>query len=466
MLQAETAKDNTLQKLKSYIDKGTFNKTDKTLQPYFAIRNNISTFNNLVMFNEKIIIPSNLQQKMITIAHEGHQGMTRTVQRLRRTVWWPKLKYQVEHFIKNCHDCQVIGPLPPPTPLIMTDIPEGSWLLVGCDLCGPFPTGESLLVCIDYYSRYPEVEILHKTKASVITSKLRKLFCRYGAPETLVTDNGPQFKNNSEFKALMTEFDIHHRRVTPYHPIANGEVKRFNRNLKKCIQTSISKGIDWRISLQNFLLNYRNTIHSTTGVTPAELLFGRPLRDKLPSPSQRITDKNQLNQAAVSKDIASKAAIKSYADTKRKASEHHIKIGQQVLITNNSPHRNKYTTKWDKTPRTVTQVKGNSIIMDSKGKSIMRSSRQVKPYHNNNKQPVNNNNISSNNSSDSESDETNDNQSDTETIPYQRNLSEGEDINDIPTDNEADNELSDNEGHNTAKRIRAIPKKLLDYVLE
>ena len=331
VLQAETAKDNTLQKLKSYIDKGTFNKTDKTLQPYFAIRNNISTFNNLVMFNEKIII---------------------TVQRLRRTVWWPKLKYQVEHFIKNCHDCQVVGPLPPPTPLKMTDIPEGSWLLVGCDLCGPFPTGESLLVCIDYYSRYPEVDILHKTKASVITSKLRKLFCRYGAPETLVTDNGPQFKNNSEFKALMTAFDIHHRRVTPYRPIANGEVERFNRNLKKCIQTSISKGIDWRISLQNFLLNYRNTIHSTTGVTPAELLFERPLRDKLPSPSQRITDKNQLNQASVSKDIASKAAIKSYADTKRKASEHHIKIGQQVLITNNSPHRNKYTTKWDKTPRT------------------------------------------------------------------------------------------------------------------
>ena len=73
VLQAETAKDNTLQKLKSYIDKGSFNKTDKTLQPYFAIRNNISTFNNLVMFNEKIIIPSNLQQ-MITIAHEGHQG--------------------------------------------------------------------------------------------------------------------------------------------------------------------------------------------------------------------------------------------------------------------------------------------------------------------------------------------------------------------------------------------------------
>ena len=229
--------------------------------------------------------------------------------------------------------------------------------MVGCDLCGPFPSGESLLVCVDYHSRYPETEILRSVKTSVISDRLRKMFCRYGAPETLVTDNGPQFISN-EFKDLMSEFNIQHRRVTPYHPIANGEVERFNRSLKKCIQTAISEGINWRIALQSFLLNYRTTPHSTTGVPPSELFFGRKIRDKLP-----VLPKVHATQSVdiAKKDAAKKQAMKSYADLNRKAKQHAISVGQEVLITNNAPHRNKYTPRWLPTPGIVTAVKGNML---------------------------------------------------------------------------------------------------------
>lgn len=139
--------------------------------------------------------------------------------------------------------------------------------MLGCDLCGPFPNGEHLLVCVDYYSRYPEVEIIHKTSSEVIASKLRKLFCRYGCPEMIVTDNGPQFQKKTAFTNLLQEFGVSHRKVAPYHPEANGEVERFNRNLKKCIQTAIAEGQNWRHALENFLLSYHTTIHSTTGAT-------------------------------------------------------------------------------------------------------------------------------------------------------------------------------------------------------
>ena len=139
-----------------------------------------------------------------------------------------------------------------------------------------------ILVCVDYFSRYPEVEILHKIDAKNITNKLRKLFCRYGPPETLVTDIGPQFRDETCFKTLMAEFNINHHKVTPYHPEANGEVERFNRNLKKTIQTAIAEKQNWRIVLENFLLAYRTTPHATTNKTPAELMFGREINDKLP----------------------------------------------------------------------------------------------------------------------------------------------------------------------------------------
>jgi len=65
-----------------------------------------------------------------------------------------------------------------------------------------------------------------------------------------------------------------HRHVTPYDPSANGEVERFNWNLKKCIQAAVTEGVDWRKALQNFLMNYRSTPHRIIGETPAKLLFG------------------------------------------------------------------------------------------------------------------------------------------------------------------------------------------------
>jgi len=63
----------------------------------------------------------------------------------------------------------------------MTPIPDVAWLMVGCDICGPFSTEENLLVCIDYHSRYPEVEIMHKVTSQHVAAKMRKPFCRYGS---------------------------------------------------------------------------------------------------------------------------------------------------------------------------------------------------------------------------------------------------------------------------------------------
>ena len=98
--------------------------------------------------------------------------------------------------------------------------------MLDCDLCGPFPTGEHLLVCVDYYSRFPNVETAHNVTASSIISNLCKLLCCYGVQEILVTHNGPQ-SISTERKALLKEFNIKHRRVTPYHPAANDVVEQF-----------------------------------------------------------------------------------------------------------------------------------------------------------------------------------------------------------------------------------------------
>ena len=224
------------------------------------------------------------------------------------------------------------------------------------------------------------IKILRKIDSTHIASKLRKLFCRYGAPDTLVTDNGPQFRMNTVFTSLMKEFGIKHRKVTPYHPEANGEVERFNRNLKKLIQAAIAEHQNWRTALQNFLLAYRTTPHATTGVAPAELMFNRPIKDKLPN--AKPPAKKPSDDLICDYDCRKKAIIAKHAEKCTHAKHHTIKIGDSVLIVNTQTHRDKFTPRWKNEPYIVAQTKGNSIfIRDGKNRIIMRTSSHVKPYH-------------------------------------------------------------------------------------
>ena len=77
-----------------------------------------------------------------------------------------------------------------------------------------------------------------------------------------------------------------HHYNTPLWPRANGEVERQNRSLLKAMRVFQAEGKDWRLELNKFLLAYRSTSHTTTGVSPAELFFKRRLTTKLPEFTQ------------------------------------------------------------------------------------------------------------------------------------------------------------------------------------
>ena len=156
-------------------------------------------------------------------------------------------------------------------------MPASPLLSVAVDLCGPFPTGETLLILVDYYSRFPFVEILKSTTSATIISKLFKIFSVHGLPETLTSDNGGQFTSN-EMESFLKINGSTHTRTTPLWPQANGQVERLNRVIKKAIQAAINEGRNWKHELDTFLLSYRNTPHCTTYETPSLIIFSRTVR--------------------------------------------------------------------------------------------------------------------------------------------------------------------------------------------
>ena len=135
---------------------------------------------------------------------------------------------------------------------------------------------------LDETTGFPEVEIMTKTTAFLTIRAFNKVFARHGLPRTLKSDNGLPFQSQ-DVKDYPAAYDIHHHHVTPLWPQANGKVEGFMKPMGKAIRGAWAEGRDWQRELFAFLLNYRTTPHSSTGVTPAEVLFKRVIRSTVPS---------------------------------------------------------------------------------------------------------------------------------------------------------------------------------------
>ena len=139
--------------------------------------------------------------------------------------------------------------------------------------------------------------------------------------------------------------------------------------LGKALKTAKLYGRPWRQELQRFLLHYRTTPHSTTGVPPAELLFNRTVRGKLPVLKKRVV---RRHSEARKMDEKRQSYNKQYADEKRHAKESSIKVGDCVLIR--QERRNKLTSNYNSEPYTVTYKNKCEITARNKdGHTVRRN---------------------------------------------------------------------------------------------
>ena len=78
----------------------------KHLAPFLSNRHELSVApNSLLLRDTRIVFPCSLQQSMVRIAHEGHQGFVKTAALLRERVWFPRMRTMVDDTIKDCAEC-------------------------------------------------------------------------------------------------------------------------------------------------------------------------------------------------------------------------------------------------------------------------------------------------------------------------------------------------------------------------
>ncbi|XP_052809099.1 uncharacterized protein K02A2.6-like [Mya arenaria] len=380
-----TTQDKTMMKAIEYTKYGKWHNIKTIENPEISleeltslrsVKDELTVHGKTILLRDRrIVLPASLRQRAIHIAHEGHQGTTRTKAFLRSKVWFPNMNEMVKDIVKGCIAClATTKERNRNEPLKMSELPSGPWQNLSADFCRPLPSGEYLFVITDEYSRYPIVEIVKSVSANRVIPVLDKTFAEFGIVKTIKTDNGSSF-NSDAFKQFATYCGFTHRRITPRWPKANSQAEAFNKPLMKIVRAAHVEGENWKQELLKFLRQYRATPHTVSGFTPYRLMFQREPNTKLPKVYENSSEP-KVDEVVRQRDERSKSESKSYSDTRHNAVKYNINVGDKVLLENEN--KTKLSPKYIPSPYTVKGKKGAMITAENENHEVTRNSSRFK----------------------------------------------------------------------------------------
>ena len=196
---------------------------------------------------------------------------------------------------------------------------------------------------VNYFSRYPEVYKLTTTTSKSIIISLRTAFSQHGIPETLRTDNGPQF-NLIEFTEFVQQYDFTHNTSSPHFPASNGQAERTVQIIRQLLKNAD----DYHL----VLLSYRATPFPWCGKSPAELFMGRKIRTLLPQTTASLVPQWHYLPEFKTANKKFKDQQKNYYDVRhRVCSLPDIPDNTDVWITTNEQNSTGRTIRRADAPR-------------------------------------------------------------------------------------------------------------------
>ena len=231
-----------------------------------------------------------------------------------------------------------------------------------------------ILTLVDYATRFPEAVPLSNIETERVAEALVDIFCRVGLPREMLSDMGTQFTSGlmSKVSRLVS---MKHLTTTPYHPICNGLVEKFNGTLKQMLRRLChQKPKDWDKYINAALFAYREVPQESLGFSPFELVYGRHVRgpmtilkklwtnevadSEVKSTYQYVTDLREKLELTshMARENLRKAASRYCKYYNGKTRTRSMKVGDKVLVLLPND-TNKLLMQW-KGPFPITEKLG------------------------------------------------------------------------------------------------------------
>ena len=314
--------------------------------------NSISPFSikdGYMYHDQAICVAEPLRKKVMDEAHAspyaGHRGIAPTMAALERYFFWPTLRSDIERYVRECLVCQKVKydrhksygflqPLP---------IPEVPWQSIAMDFVTGLPRtqagNDAIWTIVDRFSKQAHFIPVRKTIKADHMARifLAQIFKHHGMPRSIVSDRDPRM-TSLFWKALFENLGTKLKFSSAYHPQTDGQSEVANATVLDLLKSYVAdRQTDWERYLPLVEFAYNNTVHSTTGKAPFEIIYGKPLlppilltKDKIFAADTFVRDLD-LAYSQVKKAIErSQAKHKKAADKHRRGLE--IKKGDYVLL--------------------------------------------------------------------------------------------------------------------------------------
>ena len=226
-------------------------------------------------------IPPGFRRSIFNSLHNlSHPGIKATQRLITERYVWPNINRDVRQWTRTCLHCQRCKiHRHTSAPLSTFAIPSARFSHVHIDLVGPLPPSNGflyLLTCIDRFTHWPEaIPISDITAESVAQAFITNWIARFGVPHVVTTDRGKQFESHL-FASLTNFLGTTRIRTTAYHPIANGLVERFHRQLKSSLKATNDPS-HWSERPPLVLLGIRTAVKADLGHSVSERVYGTTL---------------------------------------------------------------------------------------------------------------------------------------------------------------------------------------------
>ncbi|XP_077564677.1 uncharacterized protein LOC144180165 [Haemaphysalis longicornis] len=310
----------------------------------------------------------------------------------------------VRRYVSSCDQCQRTIPKGRIQRVAIGKMPiiDAPFERVAVDIIGPLsPTSSSgkryILTLVDFATRYPDAVALKNIDSASVAERLLEMFSRVGFPREILCDRSSTFTSNlmREVNHLLSVKQLH---TTPYHPMCNGLVERFNGTLRQMLQKMCQeKPKSWDTYLAPLLFAYREVPQSSLGFSPFELIYGRHVRGPLTLMKELWTKEEISSEIKTTYQYILELRERLEATTKlaherlreaqknqkghydMRSSRRQLKVGDKALLLVPTSH-NKLLLHW-KGPFPVVEKRNEvDYLLDLGHKKQLFHLNMLKPY--------------------------------------------------------------------------------------